>query len=289
MQYISLILVIIVWGLSFIATSIVVQNISPLLAAFIRFSIALLTLLVIPKNRKINLFNIHKVLAGFWGITIYFVSENFALKFTTPTNAALIVSTAPIWYVLFTQIAHKRKTHSLQYVGSLIALFGVGLVILNGRIILKLNPIGDLLAFFGAISWVLYTHHIIKLDDHSSITAVFEITFWGVITLIPFTIIETIFFKTSFNLNLNIIFSLLYLGILCSAIGYLLWNKAIETLGDRTTTNAVYIIPVVTAVFESLIFKKIPSILLISGIILVIIGLLIFEKFEERGVNHGKK
>ncbi|ACJ75292.1 membrane spanning protein [Thermosipho africanus H17ap60334] len=164
MQYISLILVIIVWGLSFIATSIIVQNISPLLAAFIRFSIALLTLLVIPKNRKINLFNIHKVLAGFWGITIYFVSENFALKFTTPTNAALIVSTAPIWYVLFTQIAHKRKTHSLQYVGSLIALFGVGLVILNGRIILKLNPIGDLLAFFAAISWVLYTHH--NLFEH---------------------------------------------------------------------------------------------------------------------------
>lgn len=287
MQFLPLALVILVWGLSFIFTSIVVKDVNPLFAAFIRFLIAMFTLMIVPKKRKINLLNIHKILAGFWGVTIYFVAENFSLKYTTPTNTSLIVSTAPIWYVLFTQIIHKRKTYPIQYLGSLVALIGVGFVILNGKIYLQVNPIGDLLAFFSAFSWVLYTHHVLKLKDNSSIETVLEITFWGVVTLIPFVIIEFFISGYKFNYNINIILALFYLGIICSALAYVLWNKSIEVLGDRTTTNSVYIIPVVTAISESLIFKKLPSILLISGIILVIIGLYIFEKYEERGDVHG--
>ncbi|ABR30330.1 membrane protein [Thermosipho melanesiensis] len=289
MKYIPLTLVVFFWGLSFIATSVVVKEMSPLVAAFLRFLIALSVLFVVPKKRKISLFNIHKIMAGFWGITMYFVAENFSLRFTTPTNAAMIVSTAPIWYVLFTQLVHKKRTHLFQYFASIVAIFGVGLVILNGRLYLDVNPIGDLLAFGAAFSWVFYTHHILKLSDHASITAVFEITFWGVITLIPFTLIEFFFFNAKINYSINIIFGLLYLGILCSAIGYIMWNKSIETLGDRTTTNAVYVIPIITAIFESIIFRRLPTFLLISGIILVVIGLYIFEKHEERGEKYGQK
>ncbi|SHH53130.1 DMT family transporter [Thermosipho atlanticus] len=287
MKYIPLAIVTVLWGLSFIATKFVVGEISPLTAALFRFSIALLTLWFLPKQRKISLFNIHKILAGFWGITIYFAAENFALKLTSPTNAAMIVSTAPIWYVLFTQLVHKRRTRFIQYIASLIALIGVALVILNGRLFLKVNSLGDLIAFLAAFSWVFYTHHITKLDDHSSLTAIFEITFWGVLTLIPFSAFEYFYFKPILKFNFNSIFGLIYLGIFCSAIGYFLWNKSIQILGDRTTTNAVYIIPVITAVSESLIFKRIPTLLLISGIILVVIGLYVFEKYEERGEIHG--
>ncbi|ONN27605.1 membrane protein [Thermosipho affectus] len=289
MRYLPLTLVVLFWGLSFISTSVVVKEISPLFAAFMRFLIALLVLFIVPKKRKIDLFNIHKILAGFWGITMYFVAENFSLKFTTPTNAAMIVSTAPIWYILFTQIVHKKKTHIFQYIGSTIAIVGVGLVILNGRLYLNVNPIGDLLAFGAALSWVFYTHHIVKLSDHSSITAVFEITFWGVVTLIPFTFVEYAYFTPKIIFSINVVFGLLYLGILCSAVGYILWNKSIEILGDRTTTNAVYIIPIVTAIFENILFKRWPTFLLVSGIILVVTGLYIFEKFEERREKYGKE
>ncbi|MBO8160745.1 MAG: DMT family transporter [Thermosipho sp. (in: Bacteria)] len=287
MKYIPLIVVTILWGLSFIATKFVVGEISPLIAALFRFSIALFVLYLFSQKRKISLFNIHKILAGFWGITIYFAAENFALRLTSPTNAAMIVSTAPIWYVLFTQLVHKKKTRAVQYVASLMALFGVALVILNGKLYLKVNTLGDLIAFIAAFSWVFYTHHVVKLKDHSSITAIFEITFWGVITLIPFSLLEYFVFKPQMNFNFNAIFGLIYLGVFCSALGYFLWNKSIKILGDRTTTNAVYIIPVVTAISELLIFKRLPTLLLISGIILVVIGLYVFEKFEERGEIHG--
>jgi len=287
MKYIPLVIVTILWGLSFIATKIVVKDIPPLTAAFFRFSIALFALYFLPRKRNISLFNKHKILAGFWGITAYFAAENFALKLTSPTNAAMIVSTAPIWYVLFTQLFHKKKTKIIQYIASIVALIGVALVILNGKIYLKVNSLGDFLAFSAAFSWVFYTHHVTKLKDHSSLTAIFEITFWGIITLIPFSIFEYIFFKPKLNFNMSSIFGLLYLGIFCSALGYFLWNKSIEVLGDRSTTNAVYLIPLVTAVSEALIFKQIPTLLLISGIILVVLGLYVFEKFEERGEIHG--
>jgi drug/metabolite transporter (DMT)-like permease len=287
MKYIPISIVTMLWGLSFVATKIVVKDISPLTAAFFRFLIALLTLYFLPRKRNISLFNKHKILAGFWGITAYFASENFALKLTSPTNAAMIVSTAPIWYVLFTQLFHRKKTRVIQYFSSILALIGVALVILNGKIYLEVNSLGDFLAFGAAFSWVFYTHHVTKLKDRSSLTAIFEITFWGVITLIPFSIIEIVFFKPNLNFNFSSVFGLLYLGLFCSALGYFLWNKSIEILGDRSTTNAVYLIPIVTAVSEALIFKQIPTLLLISGIILVVLGLYVFEKFEERGEING--
>ncbi|QTA38668.1 DMT family transporter [Thermosipho ferrireducens] len=287
-RYLGLIIVILLWGLSFIATRIVVGSISPLTAALVRFLVALVTLLVVPRKRKIQLFNIHKILAGFWGITAYFAAENIALKFTSPTNAAMIVSTAPIWYVMFTHFVYKKKTNIFHYLGSFIALIGVFVVILNGRIYLKVNPIGDALAFLAAFSWVFYTHHIVKLKDSSSIAAIFEITFWGVVTLIPFSLFE-VAISPAIVVNFKGIVGLLYLGVLCSALGYVLWNKSIETLGDRTTTNAVYIIPVVTAVSEVIIFKRLPTLLLILGTFLVVIGLYLFEKHEERSETYGKE
>jgi len=166
---------------------------------------------------------------------MYFVFENTALRYTSPTNAAVIVSSVPLLYVLFTHVFHKVKTNKYHYLGSVLAFLGVALVILNGRL-MKLNPVGDILAFGAAISWVFYTHYVVRIKDVVGIDQTFSITFWGVVTLVPFSLLQNMQAK----FEVRSVVGLIYLGIVCSALGYLLWNKSIEMIGDRKTTNFIY-------------------------------------------------
>lgn len=275
-KYIPVMVVTIFWGMSFVATKFVVNVFAPLPAAFYRFLIALVVLFPFSKNKKI--FDFNAFWSGFWGITMYFVFENTALVYTNPTNTAVIVSSAPILYVIFTHIFHKQKTNFFHYIGSLTAFFGVALVIINGRI-LKLNPLGDILAFGSAFSWVLYTHYVTKMQNSDGIDQIFSITFWGVVTLIPFSFFQNM--KPAFEIRSFL--SLLYLSIICSALGYLLWNKSITLIGDRRTTNAIYFIPMVTIISENLMLKTQLTFYSVLGVLSLITGLYIFERGEEYG------
>jgi drug/metabolite transporter (DMT)-like permease len=276
LKYFPVVLVTIFWGASFVATKFVVNVFEPFPAALYRFLIALFVLLPFTKKNKIA--NINAFWSGFWGITMYFVFENTALRYTSPTNAAVIVSSVPLLYVLFTHVFHKVKTNKYHYLGSVLAFLGVALVILNGRM-MKLNPLGDILAFGAAISWVFYTHYVVRIKDVVGIDQTFSITFWGVVTLVPFSLLQNMQAK----FEIKSVFSLIYLGIVCSALGYLLWNKSIEVIGDRKTTNFIYFIPLVTFISEFVLMKSKPTIYNILGVTMLILGLYIFERGEEYG------
>jgi len=264
----------IIWGVSFIATRIVVNSIPPLTAAFIRFLIASLTLGILSRGKISNIFSKDVIFAGFWGVTAYFVFENSGLVFTYPTNASLIVSSAPILYTLFSHFVQKRKATLKEYMASLLAFLGVSIIILNGRFVLKLNPLGDLLMIGSALSWVFYTYHVDKLEDSDSLSTIFSITLWGAIFLLPFSVFEK---KESLVFNTSVLVSLLYLGIVCSGIAYFFWNRGIKKINPRYTTNTIYFIPLVTSVSDSLILKNFPNIYTITGGVTVILALWILN------------
>lgn len=280
--------VVLVWGVSFVATRVVVQSLPPLTTALLRFLIATGVLILLSRKRPI-LFSWHIFFAGFWGITLYFAFENAALVYTFPTSASLIVSSAPILYTLFSHLVQRRHTTLLEYLASIIAFFGVAIVILNGQLVLKINPVGDLLLLGAALSWVFYTYHVEKILNAESLPVVCGITLWGVILLIPFSALE--FFNHRFTVENTVgikeILALLYLGVVCSGIAYVFWNSGIKNVGARYTTNTIYFIPIVTAMADSLLLGNIPNGYTISGAILVILGLWLFNRIERGKRSEG--
>lgn len=269
------------WGISFVATRIVVLSIPPITAAFVRFLIASVALILVTKKMP-KLLNWHSFFAGFWGVTMYFIFENSGLVYTYPTNASLIVSSAPILYTLFSHLIQKRKTTIIEYLASLVAFFGVAIVIMNGRFVLKVNLIGDLMLLGAAFAWVFYTYHVEKMTDPDSLTGVTSITLWGVLTLFPFVIFEK---KPQISFTMPVIVSLLYLGIVCSGIAYVFWNIGIRRVGARYTTNTIYFIPVITSIAEAILLKNLPNFYTILGGGLVILGLWLFNRQERRRNN----
>jgi len=272
---------VLMWGVSFVATKVLVLYVPPFTAGILRFILAsaILYTIIRAKEQYKDRDKLYMILASFFGVTMYFVFENTGLKLTTATNGSLIVSSTPVWYLLVRDLLDRRRSATIRYIGTVMAFIGVSIIVLNGRFVLKLNPLGDILMFGAAIAWILYTIFFEYLKNYDQLKVARDINFWGMLFFIPFVMYELA--KSPVDIHkwtaIPALLALLYLGIFCSALGYLLWNKAIVYAGGRTVTNGLYLIPIVTVIAEIIILGTKPNIYTIIGGALTIIGTYIAE------------
>ncbi len=275
-------LTVVLWGVSFVATKVLVGYIPPITAAVLRFVLAIVVLYIF--TRKIISYEgndkWYVMLAGLFGVTLYFVSENSGLQYTTATNGSLIVSSTPIMYLVIADAIRGKRSSLMRYIGTVMAFIGVAIIVLNGRFVLKLNPLGDILVFGAALSWIFYTLFVEKLSSYDNAVLTRDISLWGLIFLLPFSTVELLNKGVSISswFSLPAITALVYLGVFCSALGYFMWNRAIALAGGKTVTNGLYFIPIVTAIAEAIILGIYPNIYTIIGAILTITGTYIAEQ-----------
>ena len=99
------------------------------------------------------------MMLGISGGSLYFLSENEAMNFTSTTNTSLIVCSCPLFATLLVRLVYRSTTRisMMQLGGSLLAFAGMVIVVLNGRFVLHLSPLGDALAFTACLSWSVYS------------------------------------------------------------------------------------------------------------------------------------
>ena len=145
------ILVVFIWGETFISTKILITNgLKPADIFLFRFTLAYLAIWVFsPKKLFCDSFKdeIVTVLLGLFGGSLYFLSENTALEYSTASNVAILVCSSPLLTALLVSVFYKdERMNGRQVLGSLVAFAGMALVVLNGSKVLHLNLMGDLLA-----------------------------------------------------------------------------------------------------------------------------------------------
>ena len=104
--------------------------------------------------------------AGIFGSTLYFLTENYALKYSMASNVGLLLATTPMLTAIVARFLTTGEPFNRQLAaGFCIAFLGVFLVIFNGHFILKLHPIGDFLAIAAALSWAFYSTLVKKIGN----------------------------------------------------------------------------------------------------------------------------
>ena len=271
------------WGTSFLVSQHLMEKLMPAQLMWLRFLIAYLAMWIIcPRWRLSWKEDWQGLILSLIGNTLYFLAENTALRLSLASNVSILVSTAPILSVFLTWIFHQgEKLSGTQLLGVGIAFVGVLLVVFNGVFILKLNPAGDLLAFAAAFCWAAYNllaKRLLGQFDSALLTR--KLMFYGMLTSAPLLLNEGSLISELDSFSLLDVCGLLYLGLICSALCYLLWNTAIDSLGAVRTNLYVYFVPLVTLLASALFLgEKITGVGLI-GIILVILGM-IMSSFER--------
>lgn len=277
----------IIWGVSFIATKYAVREVLPSTLGFIRFVIAYIVLQILVSIKKID----EKIpfkdkvtffLMGFTGITLYFVGENYGLQYTSSSNGSLIVSTIPIFTLLADRIMHRKTLSPFVTIGVIISFIGIYLLIFGFSFVKNVNVKGDLVMFVPVFAWVVYTYiSKMRKASYSTILITKEMTFYGAILFLPFMLFE--FKKGVCPLSISLMswVSILYLGIVCSAFAYVLWNKALQMYDEKVVNSFIYTIPVFTIIFELILLREPPKPMVYISTAFVIAGLFLTHRYSK--------
>lgn len=262
--HIGAMLAVAAWGISFVSTKVLLDNGLHAVEIYIyRFLLAYLMVLAFCHKKFFARSLRDEVLfmiIGLCGGSIYFIAENTALRYTLVSNVSLLTTLSPLLTALLIGIIYKtEKPGKWIYIGSIVALIGVACIIFKDGFEMTVMPLGDLLALSAALSWAIYSIVLRKVNAYYSPLFITRKTFfYGLLTAIPFLWAEPEISDPHILLRPQVISNLLFLGIFCSMIAYLVWAQTVKRLGAVKASNYLYFQPVVTMLFSALVFTDDP-------------------------------
>ena len=299
-------LVVAVWGSTFVFTKILLQaGMTPAQIFTFRFLIAYVLMLPcswamgerrwMTDNWRDELL---MVALGVTGGSLYFLTENAAMLYTTATNTSLIVCSCPLFAMLLVALVYRKSERitRIKALGSIIACIGMAVVVLNGHFVLHLSPLGDALAFAACLCWAFYSLLMkAAIERYSDLFITRKVFFYGLLTIIPYFICkpeEAAIINGQWtmingqcsmdNVQWPIIGSLLFLGIVASLLCFLVWNWVIRKLGAVVATNWVYFNPITTIVFAAWLLREPITPWFLLGTVLILLGMYLCDRRVRR-------
>lgn len=278
--YLEALFAVIVWGASFIATKIAVEQISPVAVVWIRFAMGIPILFIAVLMRKQFAFPkgsewLYFALLGFLGISFHQWLQSNGLQTSQATTTAWIVSTSPVFIALLAWFILKEKLSWLQIAGIVFAMFGVLVVVSKGNLasitLGNFGTTGDFLILISALNWAVFSilsRH--GFQNHPST----RLTFW-VMTL--GWLITTVAFISGKNyteitqLDSRGWWAMIFLGIFTTGLAYIAWFDVLSQLPAAQSGAFLFLEPPASMVVAAIVlFEKITWASIIGGIVIIL-------------------
>ncbi len=274
-------MVVVVWGLNFIAIYVGLQELPPFLFCTIRFALSALPLVFFLPKPKAPLLTI-------LGFGLFNFALQFGLMFSgialgmSPGLASLVVQVQVFFSIGLAYVLFKEKPSLWKIIGSLISFIGLGLVAshVGGDVTL----IGLILTVLAALSWALGNIFTKKINADSPLALVV----WGNLVALPFMAIASLIVdgpslivSSLQNISWITIGAILYVVFFATHLAYGLWAFLLSRYSTTLVVPYTLLIPVIgflsTAFFlgeELSTWKLTASAFILSG--------LVFNLFEKR-------
>ncbi|WP_295154847.1 DMT family transporter [uncultured Brachyspira sp.] len=273
---------ILIWGITFISTKILLTDFSPIEILFTRFLFGIILLFIIyPKENKIysKKEEILFALTGLSGITLYYLFENIALNYSLASNVGILVAIGPLFTGIFAYFLIKEKLKPNFFIGFIFAIIGIAVITFNGKFILKINPIGDMFALLAAVMWGIYSVLVKKISDlgYNAVLITKKTFIYGIIFMLP------IMLFTGFNININNyikpinLINFLFLSFIACTLCFIFWAYSTRILGAVKNNTYIYLIPIVTLITSKIVLNENITIFAVIGVVFILLGVIISQ------------
>lgn len=277
-------LAILFWGASFIATKYLLAELTPETIISMRLILAITLLLSIALIQKrdfsIN-FKSHLYILVLAMIAVFHLwIQVTGLKFTTASNTGWIIGTAPIFMAILGLIFFKEKLNALKIIGIITATFGLLLLVGKGDLsnIDLIKNKGDLLVLSSSFTWGIYSMVNKKISlNYSPLMTILYLFIMMAIIIIPFTVSASSINSVKNLSGLGWI-AILFLGLLCSGVSYVIWAYALREMESAKVGAYLYFEPFVTVLTAWIFLREDITLLMILSGLIITAGVFLVNK-----------
>lgn len=266
--YLKLSMVTMVWGGTFVAGRILSGVLEPLLAASLRFSLASLALLLflglarIPLARPTMKQALQLATLGFFGIFFYNLCFFYGLQYIHASRASLIVALNPAVIGLASWWMFKERLGRSKVLGIALCIGGAGLVIVS-RDPSSLQSaaqgwMGDLLISGCVLGWGIYSLFSKGLNESLGPlqTVTWSILLGAVMLWAVCMAGGEAHLEPLRGLDTRQWLSLLFLGVLGSALAYIAWYDGIRRIGATRCGVFIALNPLIAVLLGALLLGE---------------------------------
>lgn len=294
LAYVEAIFAVLVWGASFIATKVALQDVSPVTIVWLRFAMGVILLgmavairgqFAWPERSEWGYF----ALLGFLGITFHQWLQSNGLITAQASTTAWIVSTTPVFMAVLGWLWLKERLGTLKIVGIALAAIGVLLVVTRGDLASAvrghLGTVGDFLILLSAPNWAIFSVLSRRgLKTHPAARMMFFVMSLGWL----FT--SLLFFSgPGFSEISRLTFpgwlAILFLGLFCSGLAYIAWYDALQALPVAQTGVFLYLEPLVAVLVAAVILGEPATWASLSGGAVILLGVWLVNRAPTATAN----
>jgi drug/metabolite transporter (DMT)-like permease len=271
------------WGLSFIWSTILLKYYPPVTIIFIRLilssSFLFLLIILFRKFEKIVRKDYWLFLcSALFNPFLYFIGENYGLKYSTPTVASVIIATIPVFSPIAAYFTFHEKISKVNIGGIMVSFLGVVIILINKNYSLTIDKRGVLFLAMAVFSALGYSIFLRKLTfKYSPLTIISYQNLIGIFLFLPFFLMFESADFVRVSINHEIVTSFLLLSILASSLSFVFYTKTIQLLGISKANIFSNLIPVFTAIFSFILLSESFTFQKLAGMIIVIAGVYLSE------------
>lgn len=265
------------WASAFPAIRVGVDGLGLAALSFLRLAIAAVALVAVapfahvrlPKRSDLPLI----ALCGLTGMTAYQILLNWGEIHVEAGTASLLIASAPVFSILLGSTFLAEPLTRNIVIGSAVAIAGTAVVTLANGV-----------SGFTAASFVVVVAAIVQGVYHSATKPLLrrytglEVATYAMVAgtvfalpLVPATVGATVQAPTAALL------SAVYLGLLPSALGFVIWGYAVARLPLAVSTAALYLVPPVALVVSFVWLGEVPHVVELLGGGVVVAGVILIN------------
>lgn len=273
-----------VYATSYVAARVVLDAVPPATLALLRLLVGALILVPLawrtpwtgPVTRADQWRMAAMGVAGFAGA---FAFAHWGLARSTATNAALLIAVEPLTLLLLGPALLGERLARSERAGAACALTGAALVVVNGipGVTERLVPHwrGDLLLVLSGVAYAAYS--LLGrpvLARHPALPVTARSILWGIPMLVPLALVEWMGGRRPVW-TAGALLGALHLAVVITALGYLVWNWALERVTASHAAIFLNVQPVLGALLGVTLLGEPLTVFTLGGGALVVAGLVL--------------
>jgi drug/metabolite transporter (DMT)-like permease len=276
-----------IWGGTFVGGKIVVATLTPLMGSFARYVVACVALLIAAFVLEGGLPRLSgrqwaaTFVLGLFGVFSYNLFFMGALAKLPASRAALIIALNPAITIAISALVLKETLNARRWLGVVVALLGVAIVVSRGELTrLRAGDVGlgELYMFAAVTSWALYTILGRKvLGGLSPLAATNYAALWGTL-LLGITAAPGFDTLHAAQFDWPMVLSLLYLGVLGTAVAFVWYYMSVKKVGASTTSIFNNLVPVFGVAISVVVLGEPLLVSMLVGGAVTIVGVLMVSR-----------